>query len=271
MSKHNVLTQAELDEFHMNPAFLFYLRRTIKDLGLDRKDFRVLDWGCGRGRSVAKLCELGYDAYGVDVDALPVSNGYQLFKSRGWEPEKRLVVLDSECRTRFKDKCFHFVFSDQVLEHVRDIGQTSRELGRIMAAGGIGVHRYPAQHSILEGHLRMPFVHWLPKNFLRQLAILACCSVGVHPKWKELTSEGLFKRADAYYQYSLHRTFYRSCPDVREIFESAGFAVSFASTERIALNERRWLKSLAKYGPTERLIAWGLRRFRHVELLTERV
>ena len=270
MSKHDVLTQAELDRFEMDPEFLLYLLGVEREIGIDRRSIRVLDWGCGRGRSVAKLCELGFDAYGVEIDSLPLKNGYELFSNNGWEPERRLALLDSGCRTPFEDRFFHFVFSDQVLEHVQAIDDVCRELERITTPGGIGLHRYPARYTILEGHLYMPFVHWLPKTRLRYLLILLSCALGVHPGWEGMRSMGLFQRAGAYYEYSVLKTYYRSSPRVRRRFESAGFAVEFVATKSVNLNRRWWFRRLMRVKVAERLAAMCLHSFKYVELLTRK-
>jgi hypothetical protein len=49
----------------------------------------------------------------------------------------------------------------------RDPDALAAELGRIIAAGGGGMHVFPAKWSIVEPHLHVPIVHWLPKNRLR--------------------------------------------------------------------------------------------------------
>lgn len=270
MSKNDVLTQAELDRFEVDPELIHYLQAAERAFGRRRESIRVLDWGCGRGRSVAKLCELGFDAYGVDIDSLPLENGYQLFRNNGWEPERRLALLGSGCRTPFEDRFFHFVFSDQVLEHVKGIDDVCRELERITAPGGIGLHRYPARFTVLEGHLYMPFVHWLPKNRLRYLLILLSCALGVHPGWAEVSGMGLLGRAEAYYEYSVLKTYYRLSSRVRRRFESAGFEVEFVTTKSVNLNRRRWFRRLMRVKAAERLAACCLHSFKYVELLTRK-
>ncbi len=62
------LTEADLVSHEMNPRVLTYLERYCEQHGFDRQHVRILDWGCGRGQSVMKLCEQGYAAVGVDID-----------------------------------------------------------------------------------------------------------------------------------------------------------------------------------------------------------
>jgi 2-polyprenyl-3-methyl-5-hydroxy-6-metoxy-1,4-benzoquinol methylase len=51
------------------------LDECARHFGISCLDLRVLDWGCGRGTTVAKLVEMGFDAYGVDIDPEPIKNG----------------------------------------------------------------------------------------------------------------------------------------------------------------------------------------------------
>ena len=43
---------------------------------------------------------------------------------------------------------------------------------RTIAAPSAALHVFPSQYHVVEQHLRMPFVHWLPKNILRKAAIV---------------------------------------------------------------------------------------------------
>lgn len=52
----------------VNPTVLKYLDRCRESLRLDKHEPNVLDWGCGRGRSVLGLRQLGYSVFGADID-----------------------------------------------------------------------------------------------------------------------------------------------------------------------------------------------------------
>lgn len=120
-TKHDRLTEEEVSAYSARRPLLSILDECAEHFGTCRGDVRVLDWGCGRGTTVAKLLEMGFDACGVDVDPEPIQNGHPLFISRGLEPERRLIHIGSDCHTPFQDGFFHAIVSDQVLEHVRDI------------------------------------------------------------------------------------------------------------------------------------------------------
>jgi len=74
-SKHDVLTQEEFDTFYTNP----WIWKKLKEFAHGKGSIKVLDYGCGRGRSVLNLLKNGFDAYGVDVDVNVMKNGYALF------------------------------------------------------------------------------------------------------------------------------------------------------------------------------------------------
>ncbi len=251
MSKHDLLTAAELEIFELDARIVSSLERHRIQRGLPPERLRVLDWGCGRGRGVLWLLERGYDAYGVDVDPLPIGKGRPLLRQRG-HAEDRLRLLEGGGGSDFPSGFFDFVFSDQVLEHVRDLERVAREQRRVLAAGGGGFHQYPGRLRPVEVHLHMPLVHWLPKSGLRRLAIGLWLRSGRDPGWSWLEGRSLPERTRAYYEYSLGHTFYRSHRHVREIFERSGFEVGFeilehpkllASPTLTRLSRAPWLRS----------------------------
>lgn len=163
-SKHDILTEEELSEFSLSKS----LEHLLADFACSfeppfkPEQINVLDWGCGRGRSVAKLREKGYNAYGIDIDEKVLKNGYPLFAKRGLKPEN--IIFHNDQIDKFEDNFFHIIFSEQVLEHVKDINSMTHELARLTAPGGIGIHQFPGKYNVNEGHLFMPIVHWLPKK-----------------------------------------------------------------------------------------------------------
>ncbi len=265
VTKHDLLSEPEFRSFRLNARTLTYLERQRAALGVAPHQMRVLDWGCGRGRTVLALRERGYDAYGVDVDAEPVANGRPLLRERGY-PEDVLRVLRPDGTTDFPDAFFHFVCSDQVFEHVADIESVAREQRRILAAEGVGFHQYPGHRYLIEGHLRMPFVHWLPKSVLRKRVILFYVWVGREPRWRWLEGRGVRGRAEAYYDYSVRHTFYRTYSEVRDSFERHGFRISFETINHPALADYPVVGRLARWRLARPLLSHVLLTFKGVEL-----
>lgn len=105
----------------------------------------------------------------MDIDTEVIKNGYPLFEKEGFLPDKYLLPVSE--LNNFPDGFFHFIFSEQVFEHVSNIEEAIQMQAKLLAPGGIGCHFYPSAKMIEESHLGMPFVHWLSKNQLRKFWI----------------------------------------------------------------------------------------------------
>lgn len=104
---------------------------------------RILDVGCGVGKSVRALQEAGFDAYGVDLPNLaPFWAGAQ-------NRRDHFVEASATCLP-FVDNSFDFVYSFGVIEHIgtinghctlapdyqRQRGEFAREILRVTKPGG---------------------------------------------------------------------------------------------------------------------------------------
>lgn len=261
-SKHDILTEAEINRFTLRADVLHLLDDCAARFGTSRKELRVLDWGCGRGRTVIKLLEMGIDAYGVDIDPGPIGNGVPLFQARG-EDERRLVCIGPDCRTPFADGFFDVVISDQVFEHVRDLDALAAELVRVTKPGGAGWHIFPAKWRVIEPHLFVPCVHWLPKNRLRRWYLRLMLKR--IPVWKGLEGKPAAERVQVYYDYSVQKTYYRPLRHIRRILRKAGLDVRFDAKihgfRHLRLLDVRLLSTIRS--------GWS-NRFREVTLFTLR-
>lgn len=98
---------------------------------------RILDLGCGNGRHVVALMNLGFETVGLDIS----SSG--LILSREWlENEKmpaNLVCGDMRHSLPFKENRFDGLISTQVIHHslLSEIRLTISEIWRVMTDGGI--------------------------------------------------------------------------------------------------------------------------------------
>lgn len=207
-------------EIQINPDDYFYkdLLALAEKLQKDISDLCVLDWGCGRGRYVGFLLSQGVDAYGVDIDQNVIIQAKDLFETNNWDFVKRLKVIPHNNRTDFPDNFFDYILSDQVFEHVRDLDGLAHELSRITKKEGVQIHRWPAKFRVPEPHLFMPFVHWLPKGFLRYCVILVYVLLGREPHWEELKGKTILEKAATYSEYSHQKTYYRTISEIALIF-----------------------------------------------------
>jgi len=223
-TKHDELTEEELTSYNVNPTVLGQLNSFLKRFPeMKPEDINILDWGCGRGRSVAKLREKGFNAFGVDIDLTTMSNGFTLFEQRGLPPKSILKPVTE--LADFKDGYFHLIFSEQVLEHVANLDEMLNEQARLTISGGIGVHCFPGAKNIWESHLHMPLVHWLPKVSIRKywISIMLLLSCGPKSPWPETKDESFWKATDVYYRYMNEHTYYRKTETICKQFEKNNF------------------------------------------------
>jgi len=196
-----------------------------------RPGLKVLDWGCGRGSDVLHLRKMGVDAYGAEISQVTIDRGKPLFEELGIDHGATIKPISPQNRTGFPDGYFDLIISYQVLEHVAELDSAAAEIARLLRPGGTSVHLYPAHRRPVEGHLHMPFVHWLPKNRLRYYAIKACAGLGFEPKggWSSVADADLSVRARKYFDFSVSETYYRPPRAVARAFRNAGLSPRFES------------------------------------------
>ena len=269
MLKHKSLTLEEYASYSPNKRIPAYLEAYRKQNKLEKEEMNILDWGCGRGLDVLWLRDKGYNAYGVDIDSEPINNGIDLFKAKGHE-ESTLRHLSPDGKTDFPDGFFHVVISNQVFEHVSNIEAVATETHRITKNYGMGFHIFPASKRMIEGHLFMPFIHWLPKNKLRKYLIATCVLLNIEPHWPELDHMKLKEKTETYYQYSINSTFYRKPSVLRRKFRKASFHVSFVTIRNPRLTNHKTFSRLTNYKLSKALINFMLLKFFHVELMLKK-
>jgi SAM-dependent methyltransferase len=246
LSYDDPLTEAGYAAFQPNAEVVRYLELTRARLGLQKRDMNVLDWGSGRGEYVAWLRDAGYNAFGAEIRNEAAERGKELLNARGHDYARVIAPIAANGQTDLPGDFFHFVFTHYVLEHVADIDRVTKEIARVTAPGGCGFHVYPGQLRPIEPHLFMPFVHWLPKNLARKWAIAGCIACGIEPKWDWLAAATAGKRAQAYYEFVMNETFYRSFREVRGSFSKVGFLVTPVAAEHPALRRLAVLPSVLK-------------------------
>ncbi len=212
---------------------------------------RILDFGCGYGRCTGELLAEGFDVWGADISAAEIEKA-------PIEIRNRLTLLQ-DGRAPFPDGHFDVIYSQAVFEHVANLEAAVAELVRLTAPGGMGFHEWPAKWTPVEPHLRMPLVHWLPKNRIRRATIHAFVWVGVGPPWPLELPEGAGRRALAEfeYRYSVAQTFYRPFERVAIAFRRHGFKAEPWQSERFEM-----------LGPAAPLAEWANRTFRSARLVT---
>lgn len=151
-----------------------FVDRAIRDLcgfaGRDLKTIRVLDFGCGAGHLVGALLELGYDAWGCDIQGdwtlKPVVS------------VDRIRFINREpYRLPFEDSAFDVVVSTSVLEHAQNTEECMVEIARILKPGGVSMHLLPSKWYLpTEPHIYVPLANFfwptIPRWWLGLWALL---------------------------------------------------------------------------------------------------
>lgn len=231
MGKHNILSIEEVENFNINPLVLSMIEQVKEEFDIDDSEIRILDWGCGRGRAVGKLRLLGYEAYGVDIDPNVVDKGSLTFADLGLGKDC-LGVIGIDNQSEFEQDMFHIVMSEHVFEHVKHFEQLASEFSRIQKKGGRSYHVFPAKYTPVEVHLRMPFVHWIPKGIFRRLLITFWTILGIDPKWN-VSDKGKIR---TYGDYSINNTYYRNLWRIRKILKRKGFDMSYLTLKNHKVN-----------------------------------
>lgn len=177
---------------------------------------RILDFGCGEGRSVAALVAAGFDAWGADIFIPP-------------EVPPRLrprlaLIPQATSRLPYDDGEFDFAFSDQVFEHVEAAEAAIGELTRILKPGALSVHRFPGPLYPIEGHVRMP----LPFLCHSTAWLALWCALGLRPAGHESMT---FTQSLAECRLIMSLVHYRTKREWRQIADRAGVTVEFHEKE----------------------------------------
>jgi SAM-dependent methyltransferase len=180
----------------------------------------ILDFGCGRGETVAALRGAGYAAQGVDIEAY-----WEGAESLGRDPALQQHLHLAQLRPYrlpFADASFDLVVSEQVFEHVMDYEAAFRELRRVLRPQGLSIHVFPARWRPIENHVRIPLATVCRGR--AWLAFWAWCGI------RNEFQQGLGWREVAQLNEDfLHQhTNYPTMPMVRRWGDAAGVQVSFA-------------------------------------------
>lgn len=106
------------------------------------KDWSILEAGCGLGRWIIYLSDLGYNMHGIDISESAVN----MIKSA--RPDLNLNVGDIK-QMPFQDDEFDAVLSDGVVEHDHEGPEMMlREMYRVVKPGGVMIVIVPVQNWI---------------------------------------------------------------------------------------------------------------------------
>jgi len=179
---------------------------------------RILDFGCGAGRMVFRLRELGFDAYGFDIHDYVT---YRSDEDRQWFRFSQSTSRDTSAFTidadryaiPFEDDFFDVVHSTSVLEHVLDIRPMMRECARVLRPDGVAIHFYPSKYQVVEHHLYVPLGSFIQRKAWLRLWI----ALGARNEFQGSRTVG--EVTEAYKQYTMTGLRYRTR---NELLHAAG-------------------------------------------------
>lgn len=221
--------------------------RVLKTLGLDLPmTAKILDFGCGAGKTVSALRALGY------VNA----SGYDVVEGRHREGALRELITEGtvlNLRLPYDDDTFDLVISDQVFEHVQDQVRVFEELLRITKPGGHGLHLIPTRYVPIEGHLSVPFGGAFQHRWLYKI----WASLGIHAPHQNGLSADEIADDNAYFAIEATRYVPSSC--YRAIWKKIGFEYRFAEKEFFDGHVRPSMRRIGRIGGP---IPWLYHMFR---------
>lgn len=108
----------------------FLLKRSIKKI-TDKiklnKSSKIIDIGCGSGKSLSYFREFGFkNSIGIDFSLNALKN----CRVRGFKINKDVFLMDAT-KTKFKSNSFDLVFAEGLLEHYKNFMALAREFSRL--------------------------------------------------------------------------------------------------------------------------------------------
>jgi len=221
-------------------AMLQHLRLLSEDRPKDQ--IRILDHGVGGGLTLLYLYANGYpQVHGVDIGGPIETFSAFLAEHFGFSPEQ--VQLYEGAILPYPDAYFDYVYSEQVLEHVRphQIVHYLEEERRVTRNGAIVFHRVPQRLTPFESHTQRWLLHYMP----RPLWLWALKASGVNT---ETARKALFLRWPWTHR-SLVRRIFGNCDDRSlDRFLDVTDLDSFEGPRRL----RKLVHDLLTFGPTRR-------------------
>ncbi|MDZ4666336.1 MAG: methyltransferase domain-containing protein [bacterium] len=152
--------------------------------GLNNKEAKVLDIGCGNGNISLALGSLGYHVTGVDIDQKSIDTA----SSRNTFSNVKFEVLDANSFAM--NDAFDAVVCSEVLEHLTKPYELTESIYRILRPGGVFVATVPNGYGPRELLITRP-MQYLQKNGLDKPIVSFKRMLGYNAKTLQSSNEDL--------------------------------------------------------------------------------
>lgn len=148
-----------------------YLFALYEQLRAERGSIRALDFGCGSGTLITRARIHGYDDFlGAETYYGDQAMYAENMTNIAGETTNWIARVTEDGKLPFPDQHFDFVCSNEVFEHVHDLGPILDELARVTKTGGVHVHLFPTREKVVEVHLDVPLYHRVPASWRERYA-----------------------------------------------------------------------------------------------------
>jgi SAM-dependent methyltransferase len=241
MDKNSRLTQSIFESFHPNITFLNVLEDYKEKHSLESSEIVILEWGCGRGELVLWLRLRGYQAFGVELNPKHLKQSRELYEKFQISHDFLQTINDSNANP-FHEKSINIICSFQVLEHVRNLQSLALNHSILLKPEiGLALHVFPGSFRPVEPHICYPFVHWLPKIYLRFLYLYFYGSL---IRGKPLAEAR--RQASQDTNYLKDSTFYRSINEILKLFQSNQLHAFVSLLSHKKIQQSTTLRSILK-------------------------
>ncbi len=235
-----------------NSATTLYIARKLAALAQGREEpLKVLDIGCGSGQIASIMHEYGHDVYGYDLESAGHKSEATLAGAFGENWQDRFKFISNERSIPFDDNSFDVIYANQVFEHVRFLDRIMAECARVLRPDGVLVTLFPVATYPLEGHVKIPFAHWLPPGRLRINYMRIFFALRLRPRKSNRTP---LESAEHWDKYLTNHTFYRLMNEIHTLadhyFEAHSEEADDYVRARLDMwenrHDSRWRQTLAR-------------------------
>lgn len=136
----------------------------LKKLGREfERDKIVLDLGCGSGESMVGFLQSGHKTVGIDISYEELLLGKKLCFEEGFDSV--LLLAGNAEALPFQHRTFDFIYSMDVIEHVKNQSKFVNESQRVLRNEGSMLFNSPNRFSLLapEPHVSLWGMGFLPR------------------------------------------------------------------------------------------------------------